>query len=158
MQQKSRLTRSVAPDIRVERTVMNLIAAFVTAPFLGVLVSALVVTPFFGEFRGWGLYFGFGLFVAYPSAFFVGLPLYLLAKRCLAALRFWQFVLGGIVSAVPGLYLLLAPFSGLYFERSWPLNAALSLGAGAASGAALWLVMRAVRSNQVFQPTVFGGS
>jgi hypothetical protein len=127
--------------------VLNIIVAFIAAPFVGVLLSALVVTPFFGEFAGWDLFFAFGLFFAYPSAFLVGLPLYLLAKRVSGSPRLWQFMLGGVASAVPGLYFVLAPSNSLYFERTWHMNTTLCLVAGAVSGAALWLIMRGMRSN-----------
>ena len=135
---------------------LSTIVAFIAAPFMGVLVSALAVTPFFGEFAGWGLFFAFSLFFAYPSAFLVGLPLYLLAKRISGSLRLWQFMLGGVASALPGLYFVLAPANSLYFERTWHLNTALTLVAGAASGAALWLIMRAMRSNPSIDRTASG--
>jgi len=132
------------------------VVAFIAAPFLGVLLSALLVTPFFGEFSAWGLYFGFGLLLAYPCAFLAGLPLYLLAKRLLGQLRLWHFAAGGVAASLPALYFALAPENSLYFQRTWLLNTALSLVAGAGSGAALWLVLRVMRSNKSLQRTAFG--
>lgn len=130
---------------------LNVVIAFSAAPFLGVLAAALLVTPLFGEFSAWGLYFAFGIVVAYPIAFAVGLPLYLLAQRLLGSLRLWHCVLGGVVSTLPGLYFVLAPENTPYFQLSWPINTALCLVAGAVAGGAQWAVMRAVRSNHSFK-------
>lgn len=135
---------------------LTTIVAFAAAPFLGVLLSALLVTPFFGEFSGWGLYFGFGLLLAYPCAFLVGLPLYLLARRLLGPLRFWHFAVGGVVASLPALYFALAPETSSYFQRTWLLNTVLSLVAGIGSGVALWFVLRVMRSNRSLQRTTFG--
>jgi hypothetical protein len=137
---------------------LNIALAFAVAPFVGVLLGALLVTPAFGEFSAWGLYFGFGLFFAYPCALVFGLPLYLFAQRLLGSLRLWHCVVGGIVSTLPGLYFVLAPENSLYFQRSWPMNTTLSLVAGAVSGGALWLVMRAMRSNPSFKRTPGGAA
>lgn len=135
---------------------LNIAIAFAVAPFIGVLLAALLITPMFGEFPAWGLYFGFGLFFAYPCALVVGLPLYLLAKRLLGSLKVWHCILGGIVSTLPGLYFVLAPENTLYFQRTWLMNTALALVTGAISGAALWVVMHAIRSNPSLQATASG--
>src|SRR6218665_2001584 len=119
--------------------------AFMAAPFVGVLLSSLFVTPLFGEFSAWGLYFGFGLFFAYPCALVVGLPLYLLARRRWREPSVWQCAGGGLISAVAGLYFVLTPEDSLYFHRTWLLNTALALSAGLASGSALWLLLRNMR-------------
>ena len=137
---------------------LNIAIAFAIAPFIGVLLAVLLITPMFGELPAWGLYFGFGLFFAYPCALVVGLPLYILAKRLLGSLKVWHCILGGIVSTLPGLYFVLAPENTLYFQRTWLMNTALALVTGAVSGAALWVVMRAMRSNPSLQATASGRS
>lgn len=128
------------------------ISAFIAAPFLGVLLSSLLVTPLFGEFSAWGLYFGFGLFFAYPCALLVGLPLYLLVRRMWREPGLWQCAGGGLVSTIPGLYFVLAPENSLYFQRTWLLNTSLALAAGFASGGALWFLLRVMRANQPTTP------
>lgn len=136
---------------------LNVSIAFAVAPSIGVLLAALLITPMFGEFSDWGLYFGFGLFFAYPCALVVGLPLYLIAKRLLGSLQVWHCILGGAVSTLPGLYFVLAPENTLYFQRTWLMNTTLALVTGAMSGAALWVVMRAMRSNPSIEATNNGG-
>lgn len=129
------------------------VIALLAAPFIGLLVAVPVVAAAFGDFSSWSLDFGLGLFLAYPAALMVGVPLYLGIKHLLPVLKLCHAVAVGGVSSVPLLLARLYPFDGLYFERAWPINAALAIAVGMTSGAAFWLIMWKPRSDPASQRT-----
>jgi hypothetical protein len=133
------------------------VVAFAAAPFLGLLVTTPLVAAAFDDFRSWGLYFFFGLFLAYPSAVLFGVPTYIALKRRRAPLRLWHAVAAGVICSGPALIAWLYPFSGLYFERAWQLNSTLAVASGGAAGAAFWGLMWRRRSNPSIERTVSGG-
>lgn len=121
---------------------MRAVSGFLVAPLGGLIAACLLVLPWIGELDGLGSYLVVGILYAYPSAILVGLPLYLLTKRAIGPLGIWHFAGGGIVSALPGLYFVLAPENVPYFERTWPVNTVLCVTTGAAAGVVLWLFLR----------------
>jgi hypothetical protein len=100
------------------------------------------VLPWVGGLNGLVAYIFVGILYAYPSAILVGLPLYVLIKHAIGTVSFWHFVGGGVASALPGLYFVLAPENVPYFQRTWPVNTVLCVTAGAAAGVVLWLFVR----------------
>jgi hypothetical protein len=122
------------------------IGGFLVAPLGGLIAACLFVLPWIGELGGLGSYLVVGIIYAYPSAILIGLPLYLLTKRAIGHLRFWHFVVGGIATALPGLYFVLAPENVPYFQRTWLLNTFLCVVTGAVAGVVLWLFLKEHRS------------
>ena len=108
------------------------------------VVLAFCVTPVLPAFYGalfmaqpWLL--PIGLAVGYPSELIVGLPAFLVMRRR-QWLGWWQFVLAGILCAIPAVF-------GYWFVGSVPhlqefdAVAALALcGGGALGGAVFWLL------------------
>ena len=121
---------------------MRAVTGFLVAPLVGVIAACLLVLPWIGELQSVIAYVLVGVFYAYPSAILIGLPLYLLTKRAIGRISFWHFLGGGVASALPGLYFVLAPENVPYFQRTWPVNTVLCLTAGAAAGVVLWLFLR----------------
>jgi hypothetical protein len=121
---------------------MRAVSGFLVAPLFGVIAACLLVLPWIGELEGLATYVLVGILYAYPSAILVGLPLYVLMKHARGTVSFWHFVGGGVASALPGLYFVLAPENVPYFQRTWPVDTVLCLTAGAAAGVVLWLFLR----------------
>ncbi len=121
---------------------MRVTSGFLVAPLLGVVTACLLVLPWIGQLEGLWTYALVGIMYAYPCAIIVGLPLYLLMQRASTRLGFWHFVGGGIATALPGLYFVLAPENVPYFQRTWLANTVLCMTAGAAAGIVLWFFLR----------------
>lgn len=135
--------------------------AFAAAPFIGMLVSAPVVATVFGDGAAWGLYFGFGLLVAYPTALMLGVPIYLLMRWRSVRVTPTRAVLGGLGAALGGFAALHYPFSGPYFEQAGPLTFTLAISVGATAGFAFWLILEkcppAPRAARVHPPAAIVG-
>ena len=94
-----------------------------------------------GSFTWCGLPFYW--IVGFPSAiFFVlvfGLPAHLMFKRG-GLRRWWQFVLGGLLLAVPFWNGLAKPFDSPRWGESGPFDSLNYLGSGAVAGLVFWLL------------------
>jgi hypothetical protein len=108
--------------------VPRLVAAFVLAPLVGLLViGAITQTLELGRLAA---------IVAYPIALVFGVPAFLFLRRR-GWLRWWQVTLGGAACAVP--------FMAIYLFMSEPdaadaafLDSLYLLACGAAIGLAFW--------------------
>jgi ABC-type spermidine/putrescine transport system permease subunit II len=92
---------------------------------------------------GLPLYWVVGIPPAAISAVVLGLPAYLLFRK-LGFLRWWQFIIGGTVLALPFWYEFAQPFSSARWHASGFFDSLNYLGSGAVAGFAFW--WSAVRS------------
>jgi hypothetical protein len=134
------------------RHVVRLLALAALLGVVGATGSACVI----GLFTGTGTWCGFplewplGAVVAIPVAVVVGLPVDWLFRR-LHLRRWWQFLLIGLLSAIPVWYVLADPFASVRWLQSGGFDSLNYLGTGAVAGLAYWWlrVHRAARSNGV---------
>ena len=82
-----------------------------------------------------------GSLIAIVVAIFGGLPLWLLFRR-LGFRRHWQFVLGGVLCALPVWYLLAGPFDSARWQHAGVFDTLNYLGSGAFGGFFFWLFSR----------------
>ena len=88
-----------------------------------------------------------GMPLAVASALLLGVPTFMLYQR-LALRRWWQFLLGGALAAIPLWYHLAAPFASVRWDRSGLFDSLEYLGSGAAAGVAFWYLVIARRHRE----------
>jgi hypothetical protein len=116
----------------------DVVVAFLAAPWIGTLIAALAVTPFFGLFDSWGLYFGFSLLVAYPVALIMGLPIYLLLAKFIGSPTLLHCSLAGTCVAA----LCAATLPLTIPESTISAGAFLRLTCGVVTGSSVWGILR----------------
>ena len=112
---------------------MPTVKAFLIAPMAGLLIAAVTLLPWIGEMNLLALYLFFGAFYVYATALLVGLPLYLVMKRWIHSPRLWHYAVGGIVSSLPMVYLILG-VEGADHPQRWLQNTVLCLATGLNAG------------------------
>lgn len=90
-----------------------------------------------GTWCGLPLYWLFGFPPAAACAVGLGLPAYLVFRR-FGLLSWWNFMLGGLLIAVPFWYLLAQPFESARWVQSGFFDSLNYLGSGALAGLAFW--------------------
>jgi ABC-type spermidine/putrescine transport system permease subunit II len=114
------------------------------------VVGATAVTCGVGLAHGTGTWCGLPLYwiVGIPPAIFsalvFGLPAYWLFRK-VGLRRWWQFVLGGLVFAIPVWYELAQPFESARWRASGFFDSLNYLGTGALAGFAFWWLMFRMR-------------
>ena len=86
---------------------------------------------------GLPLYWLFGFPPAIAFAVALGFPAYLVFRR-LGLRSWWQFTLGGLLSAVPFWYSLAQPFESARWVQSGLFDSLNYLGSGALAGLVFW--------------------
>ena len=112
---------------------MPTVKAFLIAPMVGLLIAAVTVLPWIGELNQLVLYLFFGAFYAYATALLVGLPLYFVMKRWIYSPRLWHYAVGGVVSSLPMVYLILG-VEGADHPQRLLHNSVLCLATGLNAG------------------------
>jgi hypothetical protein len=112
---------------------MPAVKAFLIAPIVGLLIAAVTVLPWIGELNLLPLYLFIGAFYVYATAFVVGLPLYFIMKRRISSPRLWHYAVGGILSSLPMVYLILG-VEGPDHPQRWLQNSVLCLVTGLNAG------------------------
>ena len=112
------------------------------AAVIGV-VGATSAACLVGLTTGTGTWCGFpfvwpiGIILAVPAALLFGLPLDFLYRKA-GLRRWWQFMVGGVVLAVPLWYELAQPFASVRWQMSGFFDSLNYLGSGAIAGLAYW--------------------
>lgn len=87
-----------------------------------------------------------GLIFAMIVALIGGLPMWFLFRR-LGLERHWQYVLGGVICALPLWYELAQPFDSARWQHAGGFDSLNYLGSGAFGGFFFWLLLKRVRSD-----------
>jgi hypothetical protein len=124
------------------------VIAFLAAPFVGVLLSVLIVVRPAAQ-QEWWIYLVAGSAVAYASALIFGIPAYLLMKR-LMILTWWKVALAGVLCGVP-YWVISAQFGTLYFQNNGTRDLFLYLLAGGIAGSVFWFIRRTAPSNNTVE-------
>ena len=112
---------------------MPTVKAFLIAPVVGLLIATVTLLPWIGEFDLLLFYLFFGAFYAYTTALLVGLPLYFVVRHWIHTPRLWHYAVGGIVSSLPMVYLVLG-VEGADHPQRWLQNTVLCLATGLNAG------------------------
>jgi hypothetical protein len=120
---------------------MPTVKALLIAPMVGLLIAAVMVLPWIGEVHALALYLFLGASYIYATALLVGLPLYLVMKRRIRSPRLWHYAVGGIVSSLPMVYLILG-VEGADHPHRWLQNTVLCLATGLNSGVVFGILIR----------------
>ena len=120
------------------------IALLALAAVLGVVggtSSACVigVTQGTSTWCGFPLVWPIGAMLAIPVAILFGVPAELLFRR-VGLLRWWQFVIGGVVLSLPLWYTLAQPFESPRWQASGFFDTLNYIGSGALGGLSYWLL------------------